>query len=307
MGTGTLLAACLAAATALTAAACGDECADGVVCVEALPYAGDGTGPTSYRIDVGEPGFLAVELVDGTGELVLASERDPATTLDTGTRAGALLEPGTYWIDANVPEAYAVRMQLTTAATLGAYGIATDPATDAVRVFGAAWRRRDTRRFEYAITDFSLHSSIGRQWIFDLASGELLWNLHVAHGRGSTDGVDLGVAVTFSNVPESHQSSLGLVRSAERYDGDYGRSFRLDGLEPGFNDNVRDRAIVMHPWEGSRPEAVAADGMAAVTWGCPAVDDRIAPSVVERIADGVVMLFWYPDATWRESSSYLRQ
>jgi hypothetical protein len=306
VGTGNLLAACLAAAAALTAAACSDECADGVVCVEALPYAGGGPGPTTYRIDVGEPGFLAVELVDGAGELVLASERGGDAALDSGTRAGAPVEPGTYWVDADVTEPHALRMQLTTAASLGAYGIATEPATDAVRVFGAAWQRGDTRRFEYAITDFSLHSSIGRQWIVDLASGELLWNLHVAHGRGSTDGVDLGRAVTFSNVPESHQSSLGLVRSAEPYDGDYGRSFRLDGLEPGWNDNVRDRAIVMHPWEGSRPEAVAADGMAAVTWGCPAVDDRIAPSVVERLADGVVMLFWYPDATWRGASTYLR-
>jgi hypothetical protein len=306
VGTGSILAAC-AAGVALAATGCGDECAAGVVCVEAFPYHGEATGPTSYRVDVDAPGFLAVELVDGAGELVLASGRDDgATALDTGTRAGAAVEPGTYWVTADLAEPYALRIHLTTAATLAAHGLAADPAGDAVRAFAAAWQRRDTRRFEYAITDFSLHSSIPRQWIVDLAADELLWNLHVAHGRGSTDGVDLGRAVTFSNIPESHQSSLGLVRTAERYDGDYGRSFRLDGLEPGFNDNVRDRAIVMHPWEGSRPEAVAADGMAAVTWGCPAVDDRIAPSVVERIADGVVMLFWYPDATWRPASSYLR-
>ena len=44
-------------------------------------------------------------------------------------------------------------------------------------------------------------------------------------------------------VLESH---LHLMRTAERYTGSYGTSLRLDGLEPGFNDAVRSRAIVIH-------------------------------------------------------------
>ncbi len=129
-------------------------------------------------------------------------------------------------------------------------------------------------------------------------------DLHVAHGRGSTDGVNTAVADRFSNIPESHQSSLGMMRTAEAYVGDYGRSFRLDGLEPGFNDNVRRRDIVMHPWEGSRAEWVAREGEARPTWGCPAIDDREAPAVVDVMSGGALMYFWYPDGDWSERSDY---
>jgi hypothetical protein len=83
----------------------------------------------------------------------------------------------------------------------------------------------------------------------------------------------------------------------------YGSSHRIDGLEPDLNDNVRDRAIVMHPWSGSRPEFVAEHGEVQPTWGCPALDDRIAPMVAEREGDGVLMFFWHTE--WRQASRYL--
>ena len=44
----------------------------------------------------------------------------------------------------------------------------------------------------------------------------------------------------------SHQTSLGLFRTADTYVGSNGYSLRLDGLEPGVNDRARERAIVMH-------------------------------------------------------------
>ena len=55
-------------------------------------------------------------------------------------------------------------------------------------------------------------------------------------------------ATKFSNTNDSHQSSLGLMRTGETYYGSYGYSLRLDGLEDGYNDAVRSRAIVIHPW-----------------------------------------------------------
>ena len=283
-----------------------DECTGDVVCVSSFPFTSLATSATWYRLDVPAPGFLAVQLVAGTGNLALATERQATTPLDVGSRVGAMVEAGRYWVAADLAPPFQVRMQLTTVATLTGYGMAAAPARDALHAFGVAWQRHDTRRFEYGITDFSLHSSIKRQWILDLTSDQPLWNLHVAHGEGSTDGVNLGMAIRFSNVPDSHQSSLGLMRSAESYDGTYGHSFRLDGLEPGFNDKVRDRVIVVHPWQGSRPEYVAANGIVDPTFGCPAVDDRLAPTVVDKLANGTLMLYWYPDATWQQQSVYLR-
>ena len=42
------------------------------------------------------------------------------------------------------------------------------------------------------------------------------------------------------------KAALGFMRTAETYNGDNGYSMRLDGMENGFNNNARPRAIVMH-------------------------------------------------------------
>src|SRR5690606_37706361 len=93
-----------------------------------------------------------------------------------------------------------------------------------------------------AIIDFSLSSNQQRLWIFDLERRRLLIEDHVAHGRGSGDEL----ATRFSNQFGSHQSSLGLFRTAETYHGNFGLSLRMDGLEPGINDLARKRKIVIH-------------------------------------------------------------
>jgi len=178
-------------------------------------------------------------------------------------------------------------------------------AKDALTAFRTSWQRSETKRFEYTITDFSMHSRLKRQWVIQLATGELLYNLTVGHGVASIVGDDLGFSSVFSNTPESHQSSLGLIRTAETYTGDYGYSLRLDGLEPGFNDKVRDRFIVVHPWYGNRVETVATEGWVVPTWGCATIDPVVSEAVINTISGGSLMFFWYPDTAWRNASTYL--
>ena len=320
-------------------ASAADACPPDVVCVPALPFThrattsvgrdafdryacapeADESGPeVVFRLDVIEAGLLALEV----GEMPLGVDvdvhlldaLDPDACLDRGHwRAAAWVEPGRYWAvadtwvdEAGVEQAggFTLTAALTTPATLAAAGMDSAVAERGLRAFAVAWAHGDTDRFEYALTDFSLHSAEPRQWIVDLAVAAVLWNLHVAHGRGMEEPEDVPYAPAFSNVPETHLSSLGMMRSAEPYVGDYGPSFRLDGLEPGFNDNVRTRDIVMHPWEGSRPEYVGAHGFTQPTWGCPAIDDRIAPQVVLALSGGALMWFWYPDAAWGAGSAY---
>ncbi|MGK0361482.1 MAG: hypothetical protein ACI9U2_003800, partial [Bradymonadia bacterium] len=317
-------------------------CPPDVVCVDALPYTHrastddaphdafdtygcapdvDESGAERlYRIDLPEAGFLAIDLVDlpeGVDvDVHLLNSRDADDCVDRGHwRAGGLLPAGQYWVavDTWVSEDgealagdYTLRMALTTPATLEAFGVMPAPADDAIRAFGAAWAQELTDRFEFAVIDFSLHSSERREWIVDLVTGDLLFNIFVAHGDASANPEDLGTAVRFSNVPQTHQSSLGLLRTGETYSGDFGYSHRLDGLEPGYNDNVRRRDIVMHPSAGSRDTYVDEHGMALPTWGCPAIDDRISTAVVDTMAGGALMFFWYPDGDWRANSSFLR-
>jgi hypothetical protein len=288
-----------------------------VVDITALPARIDAPANVIHRVELAEDGFLAVRrtghVVAVAPYLCILTDLDSRSCLDTGANeVGVMLPAGSAYVVADPEDpagadaSVTLEINVVTADSLEASGLAAAPAADALQVFGAAWQRRDTRRFEYAVIDFTLHSREPREWIFDLATGQLLHQLHVAHGRGSTEGENTGVAVTFSNVPESHQSSLGLLRTAEPYVGDWGPSHRFDGLEPGINDLVRDRDIVMHPWEGSRPEYVAEHGEAAPTWGCPAIDDRIAPDVRGRMANGALMLFWHDSPAWRDASTYLQ-
>ena len=317
-----------------------DPCPANVVCVTGFPFthadttagaASDvydayacspGTNESGrevvYRVDVPAAGFLALTLggmpagVDIDVHL-LASE-DAADCIDRGhVAAAAFVEAGRYWVVADTwvsaagdeqDGAYTLTLGLTTVEALEARGLAGDFAEDALRAFEIAWVNGDTDRFHYAVTDFSLPSSAPRQWVLDLTDGSVPWELFVAHGEGSSTA-DTLIADTFSNVDGSHQSSLGMMRGAEEYVGAYGSSMRLDGLEAGFNDAVRARAIVVHPWEGSRPEYVDFWGETAETWGCPALDDRISAEVIDFLAEGALLFFWHRTADWRSSSAYV--
>ncbi|MBW8824081.1 MAG: murein L,D-transpeptidase catalytic domain family protein [Xanthomonadales bacterium] len=93
-----------------------------------------------------------------------------------------------------------------------------------------------------AVIDYSRPSTDKRLWVFDVARDQLLFRELVAHGQGSGDNY----ATRFSNQDNSHQTSLGLFLTAETYIGNNGYSLKLDGVDRGFNDNARSRAIVMH-------------------------------------------------------------
>ena len=92
------------------------------------------------------------------------------------------------------------------------------------------------------VIDYSRASTQPRLWVLDLEREQVLFEELVAHGQGSGENF----ATRFSNADGSHQTSLGLFRTADTYVGGNGYSLRLDGLEAGFNDRARERAIVMH-------------------------------------------------------------
>jgi hypothetical protein len=319
-----------------------EPCPAGVICVDSLPYedsntttgaardeidsyacasSTDESGPeVVYRVILEEEGLLALDLASVASgadiDVHLLESLDGADCIDRGHWSAAALVPaGTYyvvadtWVNSSGDEkdgSYTLTMGFISPAMLQDEGAELSFAEDALYAWSVAWANGDTDRLEYAITDFSMHSSEPRQWVLDLSSGEVLWNIHVAHGTGSADSSDSGWAVEFSNIEDSHQSSLGMVQGAETYTGTYGYSMRIDGLEPGYNDNVRDRAIVVHPWEGSRREYASRWGESAPTWGCPAIDDRITSDVVDTLSDGALLFFWYPDGDWSRNSDYLR-
>ena len=152
-----------------------------------------------------------------------------------------------------------------------------------------------------AVIDYSQPSTARRLWIFDLQKKTLVLRDLVAHGQKSGENF----ATQFSNNEGSHQSSLGLFRTQESYQGANGYSLRMDGLEPGFNDSARDRAIVIHPASYVNPLWSQTQGRIGRSQGCPAVRPQIARTVVDKLKDGQFMFAWYPDQKWLQSSAYL--
>ena len=92
----------------------------------------------------------------------------------------------------------------------------------------------------------------------------------------------------------------------EPYVGSNGYSLRLDGLDVGFNDRARERAIVIHGAPYVNAELAAAQGRIGRSWGCPALSTAIASKVINRIRSGGVVFSYYPDKEWLASSKFLK-
>lgn len=149
-----------------------------------------------------------------------------------------------------------------------------------------------------AVIDYSLPSTTRRLWVFDVQQGRLLHHELVAHGRGSGDNY----ATSFSNSADSHQTSLGLFRTAETYVGGNGYSMRLDGLEPGVNDNARARAIVMHGAWYVDPAVAAKQGRLGRSYGCPALRQQVARVVIDELKDRNLLFSYADNAAWLQRS-----
>jgi hypothetical protein len=183
------------------------------------------------------------------------------------------------------------------------------PAADP-KVLSLATRAADCARRQgllegfrhLAVIDYSLPSTKPRLWVFDVAQGRLLYQELVAHGRNTGERV----AERFSNVEGSKMSSLGLFQTAETYYGSNGYSLRLRGLDRGFNDNALARAIVMHgaPYVS---EAIAERlGRLGRSWGCPAVRQEVARTVIDTLKGGALLFAYYPDSKWLKESPMLQ-
>ncbi|WP_166432430.1 murein L,D-transpeptidase catalytic domain family protein [Pseudomonas sediminis] len=153
-----------------------------------------------------------------------------------------------------------------------------------------------------AVIDYSRSSLERRLWVFDLTHGRLLQREFVAHGRQSGELF----AEHFSNQPGSNQSSLGLFRGAESYKGRHGHSLRLDGLEPGLNDQARARALVIHGADYVAPTWAQKYGRMGRSLGCPAVQQEVIGVLVDQLKDGQYLFAWHPqisDERYRDCAS----
>jgi hypothetical protein len=152
------------------------------------------------------------------------------------------------------------------------------------------------------VVDFSKPSSQKRLWVIDLNNNKVVFNDLVAHGQGSGGSM----ATEFSDINDSHQSSLGFYVTKDTYVGKHGRSLRLDGMDQGFNTSALARAIVVHAAKYVNA-ARAAAGSIGRSWGCPAVPEQIAQPLINTIQGGTVLFVYAPLTNYLKGSTWLNK
>jgi len=191
-----------------------------------------------------------------------------------------------------------------TRADFGSIGSVKPSVLDLALGAAACAVRSGVAEFPATLTviDYSLPSTAKRMWVYDLNSRTLVFEELVAHGSESGDNF----ATSFSNAPDSHQTSLGLFVTDEPYVGKNGYSLRMDGLDAGINDRARERAIVIHGADYVSDTFAKAQGRLGRSWGCPAVRGVIAKSLIDRVRGGGLVFAYYPDPQFLADSKYVQ-
>jgi L,D-transpeptidase catalytic domain len=109
-----------------------------------------------------------------------------------------------------------------------------------------------------------------------------------------------------SNIPGSLKSSIGVfVTDRGPYIGGNGYSLRMRGLEDGINDNAYRRDIVIHGAWYVNADTIRRYGAIGRSWGCPAVSDSTAKSLIDTIKENTLIFAYYPDKHWLSRSKYV--
>ena len=104
------------------------------------------------------------------------------------------------------------------------------------------------------LIDYTKSAAKRRMYLIDLHTGRVE-NMGVAHGRYKSGYIKLRTkknhnsvrwAKYFSNTHGSNAPSSGFFLAGQEYEGKFGRSLVLHGLENGINDNACSRAVVIH-------------------------------------------------------------
>ena len=127
--------------------------------------------------------------------------------------------------------------------------------------------------------DMEIMSGKNRFFIYDLKKNKIIDQGLVAQGFGSR--IDPNGKLKFSNENNSLCTSLGKYSVGNSYHGQYGKAYKLHGLD-ATNNNALVRNIVLHknvkiPYEEQ-------DKPIGYSFGCPMVND-IYYSRIEKLID----------------------
>lgn len=151
------------------------------------------------------------------------------------------------------------------------------------------------------IIDFTQSSCKKRFYTIDLDRKAVRYHTYVSHGKNTGDDM----AQSFSNIVHSNQSSLGFYVTAETYIGSKGFSLKLDGSEKGVNDNMRERAVVIHEAEYVSERWIRHAGRLGRSQGCPALPKALCKDIIQTIKNNTAIFAYYKDNNYLSASAYL--
>lgn len=117
--------------------------------------------------------------------------------------------------------------------------------------------------------NFKIHSGKYRYLVYDLKNDKVLQKAIVSHGSGSV--IPNSDKLRFSNTENSYRSSLGKYEIQESYEGKFGKSYRMKGLN-STNSNARQRAIVLHSYDCISDQESSQS--ACLSLGCPMLSNK---------------------------------
>ena len=152
-----------------------------------------------------------------------------------------------------------------------------------------------------SICDFSQSSSNQRLYVIDVRNRRMLYRTYVAHGINSGEEY----ATSFSNQMESCKSSIGFYVTSGVYTGINGLSLRIDGVDRGFNDNARKRAIVIHGAGYVSQRILRKYGVMGTTFGCPAIPTEMTTQIIPVVKNGTCFYIYFPSKRYLSQSKVL--
>ena len=141
-----------------------------------------------------------------------------------------------------------------------------------------------------AVLDYGANSSKRRFHIIERRTGQIHQSFVVAHGKGS-DKDNLGMATTFSDVPGSLASSLGVFETGGTYRSripNHGQSLVLKGLSQS-NANAQSRAVVIHANTYVEPRWLKRNGRPGRSHGCMVFSAKDRNEVVRLLKNGALV------------------
>jgi hypothetical protein len=140
-----------------------------------------------------------------------------------------------------------------------------------------------------------------RFYTIDLEALAVKFFTYVSHGKNTGEDE----AKSFSNIVHSNQSSLGFYVTGETYVGSKGYSLKLDGMEKGYNDRIRERAVVIHNAEYVSEAWIQKYGRLGRSQGCPALPIALGKKIIDVVKNKTVVFAYFNDEQYLQTSAVL--